>query len=125
MLSFRAVSLFLLPLLLNCAETAPAPLSKSWYSPSQINLLRSAREKGELWGLRGRGQESETNTEWHNYCICHIVNLSLLPEMETSFKRIMCATQLPLNLSGVGNGSLWAGNSTVIPSEKRCHVSMA
>jgi hypothetical protein len=34
------------------------------------------------------GQGSERNSEEHKFHICHIVNLSLAPRLETLFKHI-------------------------------------
>jgi hypothetical protein len=57
-----------------------------------------------------------TKPERHSQHQCHIVSVCLATIVATSFKRIMCWTQLPLRISVVGNAALWAVNCTVLSS---------
>jgi hypothetical protein len=108
-----------------CGSLRASPLSNKGSrtvgrSPSQTNLRRSAQEKGGLLGLpvRGRGQESEINRWVITAAFATLFCLSLVPEH---------CVRSPTSSNSVRscNGALWAGNSTVIPWEQRCHIGMA
>lgn len=50
-------------------------------------------------------------------CIPRVGNLSpsRVPVLATSLKYIICGTELPMSVCGVGNGAIWAVNGTVLP----------
>jgi hypothetical protein len=107
-----------IPLVCDCMLLWVSSYAIINYRPNQENRSQSAWKKVGVWGLGNGGRiakEASANREEIGNHICHIVSLSLVPELVTSFKYIMCRT----NFFWVCSGIFWAANSIM-----HCHIDM-